>query len=67
LIGVGIAELGDAAAADPTSLFDPQARQIAEVEHAIEAIRAKLGDDAIGKGRGLFAGAMPPRKPNSAS
>jgi DNA polymerase-4 len=65
LIGVGIAELGDAAEADPTSLFDPQARHIAEVEHAIEAVRAKLGDAAIGKGRGLFAGASPPHKPKS--
>jgi len=53
LIGIGAAELGDAAEADPPDLFDPDNRRRAKVEHAIDSVRARLGDKAIIKGRAL--------------
>ena len=53
LIGIGAGELTDAAEADPADLLDPQASHRAAVEHAIDAVRAKLGNKAISKGRGL--------------
>jgi DNA polymerase-4 len=52
LIGVGGADLSDAAEADPPDLFDPQADKRKRVEQAMDAVRAKLGKDAIAKGRG---------------
>jgi DNA polymerase-4 len=65
LIGVGVAELGEAAEADPVNLFDDRERQLVDVERAIEAVRRKLGEDAIGKGRGLLAGRKPARGPHA--
>ena len=53
LIGVGVSALCDADLADPPDLLDPDAGHRAKIEHTIDALRAKLGDDAIGKGRGL--------------
>jgi len=53
LIGVGGADLSDAATADPPDLFDPAANKRRKVEHAMDEVRAKLGRDAITKGRGL--------------
>jgi DNA polymerase-4 len=53
LIGVGASELVDGALADPPDLLDPDRERQAKVEKAIEAVRAKLGDTAIRKGRGL--------------
>jgi DNA polymerase-4 len=53
LIGIGAADLGDAAEADPPDLFDRASHRRAEVERAIDAVRAKLGADAIVKGRAL--------------
>ena len=53
LIGVGASSLESADAADPPSLFDPAVAQRAQVEHAIDEVRAKLGDAAIVKGRAL--------------
>jgi DNA polymerase-4 len=44
--------LSDAAEADPPDLFDPQADKRKRVEQAMDAVRAKLGKDAIAKGRG---------------
>ena len=52
LIGVGVGDLSEGGAADPPSLLDPEAKHRAEVERAIDAVRAKLGPKAIGKGRG---------------
>lgn len=52
LLGVGAGKLGPAAAADPPDLADPDKRRRAEVEHAIDAVRARFGRDAIAKGRG---------------
>ncbi|MCC6470792.1 MAG: DNA polymerase IV [Alphaproteobacteria bacterium] len=53
LIGVGGADLDDAAEADPPDLFDPAANKRRKVEHAMDEVRAKLGKDAIAKGRGM--------------
>jgi len=53
LIGVGGADLSDAATADPPDLFDPEANKRRKVEQAMDEVRAKLGKDAITKGRGL--------------
>ena len=53
LIGVGAAELVDGELADPPDFLDPERDRQAKVEHAIDAVRAKLGDSAIRKGRTL--------------
>ncbi|MGH6949197.1 MAG: DNA polymerase IV, partial [Kiloniellales bacterium] len=50
LIGIGGSELVAAALADPPDLIDPERNRQAKVERAIDAVRAKLGDKAIGKG-----------------
>jgi DNA polymerase IV len=57
LIGIGASELVDGELADPPSLLDPDRDRQARVEKAIDAVRARLGDSAIGKGRGLVSGA----------
>jgi DNA polymerase-4 len=64
LIGVGAADLADPAEADPADLFDPAGRQRAEVERAVDAVRARHGADSIGKGRGLEGAPFgkPPRR-----
>lgn len=53
LIGIGVGDIQDAADADPMDLADPGATQRRKVEAAIDAVRAKLGKDSIGKGRGI--------------
>jgi DNA polymerase IV len=53
LIGIGAADLVDGALADPPDLLDPDRDRQARVEQAIDAVRERLGVDAIGKGRGL--------------
>ena len=53
LIGVGASALRPAAEADPPDLADPTGDRRKRVETAIDAVRAKLGDQAIAKGRGL--------------
>jgi DNA polymerase-4 len=55
LIGVGASDLVDAVHADPPDLADPGRVRRARVEGAIDAVRAKLGDTAIDKGRALAA------------
>ncbi|MGH6891238.1 MAG: hypothetical protein ACREEP_03155 [Dongiaceae bacterium] len=55
LIGIGVGDLRDAAEADPLDLADPDAQQRRKVEAAIDAVRAKLGKESIGKGRGFEA------------
>ena len=52
LIGIGAAELAAPGDADPRDLLDPAHGRQVEIERAIEAVRRKLGPDAIGKGRG---------------
>ena len=53
LIGIGVGDIRDASEADPLDLADPEAAQRRKVEAAIDAVRAKLGRDSIGKGRGI--------------
>ena len=56
LIGVGSSHLSPAADADPPDLLDPDATRRAKVERAIDDVRARLGQDSIGKGRGFPIG-----------
>jgi len=53
LIGVGVSDLAAAREPEAPDLFDAEPDRIARVEQAIDAVRARFGDDAIGKGRGL--------------
>jgi DNA polymerase-4 len=53
LIGVGVDGLHDAVDADPIDLADPDADRRRRVEVAMDSVRAKLGHDAIVKGRSL--------------
>ena len=53
LIGVGGGELVDGAEADPPDLLNPVREKDRKVERVIDAVRAKLGKKAIGKGRGM--------------
>lgn len=53
LLGIGGSEMADPADADPFDLADPDAKKRAEVEKTIDAVRAKLGDNALIKGRSL--------------
>ena len=56
LIGIGADDLVDGREADQPDLLDPDGRRRAGVEKAVDAVRARLADDAIRKGRSL-----PPR------
>jgi DNA polymerase-4 len=42
--------------ADPPDLLDPDRGRRKKVEAAIDAVRARLGENAIGKGRGFRGG-----------
>lgn len=53
LMGIGGSEMADPADADPFDLADPGAKKRADVEKTMDAIRAKLGDKALIKGRSL--------------
>ena len=53
LIGIGASDLGSSKNADPPSLLDPDRGRRAEIEAAMDAVRKKLGRDAIVKGRGF--------------
>ena len=57
LIGIGTDDLVAGDLADPPSLLDPGRLKVARVERAIDAVREKLGQDAIGRGP------SPPRRP----
>ena len=56
LIGVGASDLKDVSLADPPDLLDPDKGHRQAVEEAIDAVRGKLGRDAIIKGRSLKGG-----------
>ena len=60
LIGIGAADLVAADIADLPDLLDPDREKRARVERAIDQVRAKLGDRAIGKGRSLPRAAEQP-------
>jgi DNA polymerase-4 len=63
LIGVGASDLSEGELADPPDLFDPERERQVRVETAIDAVRAKLGDAAIAKGRGFDTAARAARGP----
>lgn len=52
LIGIGASRYVPAAEADPPDLADPRGLARRDVERAIDSIRERFGDDAIGHGRG---------------
>ena len=51
LIGVGVADIVDADEADPPDLLHQETPKERQVEEAVDAVRTKLGPDAIIKGR----------------
>ncbi len=53
LIGVGVSDLQSETVADPTDLAEPDQETRRRVEQAMDSVRAKLGAQAIGKGRAL--------------
>ena len=53
LIGVGLSDLSPPDDTGEADLLDPDARRRAAVEHTLDAVREKLGRDAIAKGRSL--------------
>lgn len=53
LIGIGLSDLSAPDGAGGADLLDPAARRRAAVEHTLDAVREKLGRDAIAKGRSL--------------
>ena len=53
LVGIGASDLHHADEADQPDLLDPARARRVQVERAIDAVRAKLGEDAIVKGRSL--------------
>jgi len=59
LLGVGVTGLVDGAEADPTDIFNPHGARMAHVERAMDSVRSKFGDKAIGKGRGLRPAGKP--------
>ena len=53
LIGIGTSRYVPEAEADPPDLGDPRSLARRDVERAIDSIRDRFGEDAIGHGRGL--------------
>jgi len=53
LLGVGLHNICPETQCDPTDLVDTGASKRASAERAIDRVRAKFGDAAVGKGRGL--------------
>lgn len=53
LIGIGLSDLVSAELADPPNLFDAAHARRARIEQAVDSVRARLGEDAIRRGRGL--------------
>ena len=56
LIGIGASNYAPAQECDPPDLADPGAAARRDVERAIDTIRERFGEDAIGHGRGLGQG-----------
>ena len=54
LIGVGIADIVDAGDADPPDLLHQEKPREHKVEEVLDAVRAKLGPNAIAKGRRML-------------
>ncbi len=53
LIGVGLSDLSTGEFADPIDLLDASSGRVAKVERAMDDVRARMGDEAIAKGRSL--------------
>jgi DNA polymerase IV len=53
LIGIGVSALAGAEEADPADLVDVSGRHNAAAEHAVDALRAKFGRDAVIRGIAL--------------
>jgi DNA polymerase IV len=53
LIGIGVSALAGAEEADPADLVDTSGRRNAAAEHAVDALRAKFGRDAVIRGIAL--------------
>jgi DNA polymerase-4 len=51
LLGIGLSKLASANDCDPKNTLDPGAQRRANVERAMDAVRAKFGDAAVRKGR----------------
>ena len=51
LLGIGLEDLCDAEGADQPDLFSDGPKHHAGIEKAMDAVRAKFGRKAIGKGR----------------
>ena len=55
LIGIGASHLGPAEDADPPDLIETASRARAEAERAMDRLRARFGEGAVFKGRGMEA------------
>ncbi len=64
LIGIGVADIGDAALMDPRDLVDADAEKRAKAEHAMDAIRNRFGTDGLALGL-TFAGKPQRGKPSA--
>ena len=53
LIGAGVTGICPAMDADPLDLADPGLERRQQIEHAIDVVREKMGQDSIGRGRSL--------------
>jgi DNA polymerase-4 len=53
LLGVGLHNICPEAQCDPTDLVDAGTVKHASAERAMDKVRAKFGEAAVGKGRGL--------------
>src|SRR5262245_60840797 len=51
LLGIGLSKIAPAAECDPPNLLDERAARRANVERAMDVVRAKFGDSAVRKGR----------------
>lgn len=51
LLGIGLSKIEPAAQCDPPNSLDQRAARRANVERAMDAVRAKFGDGAVRKGR----------------
>lgn len=50
LIGIGVSHLCDIEKADAADFFDPQAVRLGQAERAMDALRARFGEDSIATG-----------------
>ena len=67
LIGIGAQPLAPGGTADPPDLAEPERQKLKAAQAAIDALRARFGAAAIGRGRGLATQQPRPSSLNSAS